>query len=73
MSLNLVFWVGEEMRSFMSEAGVNLAEYQGNDSWMVRVPATFVVGRAGVIKERFVDPDYRRRMTGETMLAAFHD
>jgi peroxiredoxin len=73
MSLNLVFWVGEEMRSFMSEAGVNLAEYQGNDSWMVPVPATFVVGRGGVIKERFVDPDYRRRMTVETMLAAFHD
>ena len=31
MSLNLVFWVGEEMRKFMSEAGVDLAEYQGNE------------------------------------------
>jgi len=70
-SLNLVFWVGEEMRRFMSEAGVNLPEYQGNDSWMVPVPATFVVGKGNVIKERFVDPDYRKRMTVETMLAAF--
>jgi peroxiredoxin len=71
MSLNLVFWVGDEMRRFMTEAGINLAEYQGNESWMVPVPATFVVGRNGVIKERFVDPDYRKRMTVETMLAAF--
>ena len=71
MSLNLVFWVGDEMRRFMTEAGVNLAEYQGNESWMVPIPATFVVGRDGVIKERFVDPDYRKRMTVETMLAAF--
>jgi peroxiredoxin len=73
MSLNLVFWVGEEMRRFMTEAGVNLAEYQGNDSWTVPVPATFVVGKGGVIRERFVDPDYRKRMTVETMLQAFHD
>ena len=71
MSLNLVFWVGDEMRRFMTEAGINLGEYQGNESWMVPVPATFVVGRNGVIKERFVDPDYRKRMTVETMLAAF--
>jgi peroxiredoxin len=71
MSLNLVFWVGDEMRRFMTEAGVNLAEYQGNESWMVPIPATFVVGRDGVIKDRFVDPDYRKRMTVETMLAAF--
>ena len=68
MSLNLVFWVGDEMRSFMSEAGLDLAEFQGNESWMVPVPATFVVGRDGLIGARFVDPDYRKRMTVETML-----
>ena len=71
MSLNLVFWVGDEMRKFMSEAGIDLAEFQGNESWMVPVPATFVVGKDGMIRERFVDPDYRKRMTVETMLAAF--
>jgi peroxiredoxin len=71
MSLNLVFWVGDEMRRFMSEAGVNLSEYQGHESWMVPVPATFVVGKDGVVRERFVDPDYRKRMTVETMLRAF--
>ena len=71
MSLNLVFWVGDEMRRFMSEAGLDLAEYQGNELWMVPVPATFVVGKDGLIRARFVDPDYRKRMTVETMLAAF--
>lgn len=71
MSLNLVFWVGEEMRSFMGAAGLDLAEYQGNESWMVPVPATFVVGSDGLVRARFVDPDYRRRMTIESMLAAF--
>ena len=37
---------------------------------MVPVPATFVVGRDGRVKARFVDPDYRKRMTIESMLAA---
>jgi peroxiredoxin len=71
MSLNLVFWLGEEMRGFMSAAGLDLAEYQGNESWMVPVPATFVVGRDGRIEGRFVDPDYRKRMAIESMLTAF--
>jgi peroxiredoxin len=71
MSLNLVFWVGAEMQTLMSAAGVDLPEYQGADSWIVPVPATFVVDREGRVKARFVDPDYRRRMTIESMLAAF--
>jgi peroxiredoxin len=71
MSLNLVFWVGDEMQQFMSAAGLNLPVYQGNDSWTVPVPATFVVGRDGRVKARFVDPDYRKRMTIESMLDAF--
>ena len=71
MSLNLVFWLGAEMRDFMLAAGLDLAEYQGNESWMVPVPATFVVGQNGRVKARFVDPDYRKRMTIESMLAAF--
>jgi len=70
MSLNLVFWVGAEMQDFMSRAGLDLAEYQGNESWMVPVPATFVVGRDKRVKARFVDPDYRKRMTIESLLAA---
>ena len=71
MSLNLVFWLGAEMRDFMLAAGLDLAEYQGNESWMVPVPATFVVGQDGRVKARFVDPDYRKRMTIESMLTAF--
>ena len=34
------------------------------------VPATFVVGRDGLIKARHVDPDYRQRMEIDAVLAA---
>jgi peroxiredoxin len=70
MSLNLVFWVGSELERFIAERGRDVPSYQGNGSWMFPIPATFVVGRDGLIKARFVDPDYRRRMTIKDMLEA---
>jgi len=70
LSLNLVIWVGTEMQQMISSAGRDIPVYQGNSSWMLPIPATFVVGRDGRIKARFVDPDYRKRMAIEDMIAA---
>jgi peroxiredoxin len=70
LSLNLVIWVGTEMERMISAAGWDIPNYQGNTSWMLPIPATFVVDQNGRVKERFVDPDYRKRMTVESMLAA---
>lgn len=69
MSLGLAIWVGNEMQKFMAER-YDVAAYQGNDTWMLPIPATFVVGQDGRIKARFVDPDYRKRMAIEDLLAA---
>lgn len=68
--LNLVFWVGEEMERFIAATGLDIPGYQGNKAWFLPVPATFVVGTDGRIKARFVDPDYRKRMTTESLLVA---
>jgi peroxiredoxin len=70
LSLNLVIWVGRELEKMMAERGRALPEYQGNDSWMLPIPATFVVGQDGRIKARFVDPDYRTRMDLDQLIAA---
>ena len=69
LSLNLAIWIGEEMKGMMA-GRQDLPEYQGNDSWMLPIPATFVVGQDGRIKARFVDPDYRKRMAINDLLAA---
>jgi peroxiredoxin len=70
MSLNLAIWVGTEMEQFMKSIGRELPKYQGNESWTLPIPATFVVGRDGRVKARFVDPDYRHRMAIDDLLAA---
>ena len=73
MSLNLAFWVGAEMQAMMCQAGWDVAPSQGSDTWLLPVPATFVVGTDGLVKERFVDPDYRKRMAIGDLLAALQD
>jgi peroxiredoxin len=70
LSLNLAIWIGAELSQELSAMSRSLPEYQGNDAWMLPIPATFVVGRDGRVKARFVDPDFRRRMAVEELVAA---
>lgn len=69
LSLNLAVWVGAELQKIIGERH-KVSEYQGNDSWVVPITATFVVAPDGRIKARFVDPDYRKRMAIDDLLAA---
>ncbi len=74
MSLNLTIWVGEEMKRLIrDEFGHDIASFQGNDAWLLPIPATFIVGRDGRIKARFVDPDYRKRMAIDDLLTALRN
>jgi peroxiredoxin len=70
LSLNLAVWVGADLQKHMEGRGRTLPDFMGNDSWVLPIPATFVVGRDGRVKARFVDPDYRRRMAVEDLLEA---
>ena len=62
LMLNLAFLVSDEKRRAMTEAGWDFSPYQGNTNWTLPIPATFIVGRDALVKVRFVDPDYRKRM-----------
>jgi peroxiredoxin len=70
LSLNLAIWIGPDLENLLSSFGRLLPEYQGNDAWILPIPATFVVGRDGRISARFIDPDFRRRMSVEELIAA---
>jgi peroxiredoxin len=37
---------------------------------MLPIPATFVIARDGIVTARFIDPDFRRRMSVEELIAA---
>jgi len=70
LSINLAIWVGAELQELMAKSGRELPVYQGNEGWILPIPATFVVGQDGRVVGRFIDPDYRKRMAVEDLLAA---
>lgn len=70
LSLGLVMWVGEEVDRLYRAAGIALDLFQGAKGSFLPLPATFVVGTDGIVTAAFVDPDFRRRMPIEDVLAA---
>lgn len=70
LSLGLMMWVGDQVRGLYLSNGVNLPEFNGAEGWFLPIPATFVVGRDGHVIARLVDPDFRKRMQVEDVLAA---
>jgi peroxiredoxin len=68
LSLNLAIWLGSEIKRLLSHQ--DMASFHGNDGWVLPIPAAFVVGRDGLVKARFVDPDFRKRMAIDDLLDA---
>ena len=68
LSLNLAIWLGAEIQLLLAHQ--DLASFHGNDGGVLPIPATFVVGRDGLVKARFVDPDFRKRMEIDDLVAA---
>lgn len=70
LSLGLVLWVGDKLKALMKGRGFHLDTYHGSDGWILPVPATFVVGPDSLIRARYVDPDFRKRMEIDDIVAA---
>ena len=67
----LVFRVLPEVRAlYEGPLDVAVPEYNGDDSWELPVPGTFVIGRDGVVRYAFVEPDHTRRAEPADVLAA---
>jgi peroxiredoxin len=69
-TLGLSIYVGDELKQLMVTSGWDPSVSQGTDNWTLPIPATFIVDTDGIVCARFVDPDYRMRMSIEDMIAA---
>lgn len=66
----LVWSLPEELRAAMRSNGKALPDINGDDSWELPVPATYVVARDGRVALAAIDVDYRKRLEPEVILAA---
>lgn len=66
----LVFSLSEGVRPVYTAIGSDLPTYNGDQSWELPIPGTFVIARDGTARLAFVDPDYTHRLEPAEILAA---
>lgn len=57
----LVYRVPEDQQSIYQRAFVNLPIANGDDSWELPIPATYIVGCDGIVRYASLNPDYSVR------------
>ncbi len=62
LECGLVFKLPAEVQKAYLETNLDLPKLYGNTSWFLPIPATYVVDRAGIIREAYVNPDFRYRL-----------
>jgi peroxiredoxin len=68
LSFGLIYRVPEAVQRFYREADINFPLIYGNDSWFLPIPATYVIGRDGVVRHAYVNPDFRERLDPAAIL-----
>lgn len=67
-SFGLVWSLPEELRAALRSSNKALPGINGDDSWELPVPATYVVARDGRIALGAIDVDYRNRLEPDAIL-----
>jgi peroxiredoxin len=70
LNLAIVYAMGEAVERLIARDGIDVPSFQARPSWLLPLPAMFVVDAEGFVTTRFVGPDHRRRPTVERILEA---
>lgn len=65
----LVYSLPLELRGFFQKAGIDLTQYNGDGSWKLPMPATYVTDHDGIVVSR-VNADWRERLDPLEIIAA---
>ncbi len=69
----LVFTLPQQLRPIYQNFGIDLPAYNGDDSYTLPLPATYIIDSKGVIRFAYIDADYTRRLEPEAVLTVLHD
>ncbi|MEB3340344.1 peroxiredoxin-like family protein [Okeania sp.] len=64
----LVFQLPEEVNKIYQSFGIDLAAYNGDESFELPISGTYVVATDGTVIHAFVDPDYKNRLDPEEII-----
>ena len=57
----LTFTLPDDLRAVYSNFGIDLARFNGDESWTLPMPGRFVLNQNGMILSADVNPDYTKR------------
>lgn len=66
----LVFALPESLRPVYANFGIDLPAHNGDDSFELPVPATYVIDQDGIVQFAFVNADYRQRAEPSEIIAS---
>jgi peroxiredoxin len=69
----IVYTLDEALRPVFAGFGVDLPAFNGDRSFELPVPATYLVERDGTIAGAWIDADYRRRAEPAEVLARLRE
>mgnify|MGYP003574493876 FL=1 len=67
-AFGLTFELPEQLRPIYTKLGIDIPEFNGDDSFILPVPASYVVDSDGVIRHHFINADYTRRLEPDDLL-----
>ena len=58
----LAFRLVDELQATMSDMGIKLPDFNGDEAWELSIPGTYIIGTDGTIKLAYVDANYTTRL-----------
>ncbi|MDJ0797941.1 MAG: peroxiredoxin-like family protein [Calothrix sp. MO_167.B12] len=65
----LVFTLDSELRPIYEQLGIDLPKHNGDESYELPIPATYVIDKEGVIRYAYVNTDYTQRAEPKEIIA----
>jgi len=64
----LVYSVEEDIRTLFKSFGSDIPAFNGDESWELPVPGTFIISQDGTIRLTYADADYTHRLEPSALL-----
>jgi peroxiredoxin len=72
-SYGLVFALSEELRPIYSRLGIDLEKSNGDSTFTLPIPATYVIKTDGTVAYYFADVDYTKRLEPAEVVKALRE
>ena len=63
----------EDLRKIYLQFGIDVPKHNGDDSWILPLPARYIIDREGIVRYAEINVDYTVRPEPESTIAALNE